>query len=117
MKHPYTTTCPHCNKQLEIPYNDVAYFVWHLQGLQSAAKRKDRLEHIKHMTSKRWKDSTTRLKPKEQAILELATSVDLTTLTLRDIAARVGITGKNHQQDVWRYLNKLRRKGLLPEKL
>ncbi|MDQ5852886.1 MAG: hypothetical protein M3380_12625 [Chloroflexota bacterium] len=56
-----------------------------------------------------------RLHPKEEEILALAAREDLSQLTAEQIAERVGITGPWRKEYAWRYLKKLRAKGLLSD--
>jgi DNA-binding IscR family transcriptional regulator len=55
----------------------------------------------------------SKIHPRQQAILDLAKNEDLEKLKLREIAEKVGITGKYAASQVWSHMNKLKKKGLL----
>jgi hypothetical protein len=108
----YATTCPHCGENHSIPYQDVRHHIYHILGQESARKRKDFNEHMHKMQ----RSNREKLHPRQQAILELAKHVDLDSLKLREIAEKVGITGKYSASQIWSHMNKLRKKGLLSYK-
>ena len=114
MSQPFTTRCPHCGEQVKVPYTDVSRFIRRDQALIGVARRKDLKEHLEKMVRKRWPASY--LHPKQQAILELAEREDISQLTLKQIAEKVGVSGRYREHYTWRYLSQLRQKGLLSEK-
>jgi hypothetical protein len=113
MSNDFTTTCPTCGTQHDIPYKEVRHHVYHLLGKERARKRKDGSQHIKKMQAKMKEKQHGRLSAKQQAILDLAQHEDLELLKLREIADKVGITGKHRVTIVWAQLDKLKKKGLL----
>ncbi len=115
MSHPFITRCPHCGESVKIPYADVSRFIRRDQALIGVSRRKDLKEHVHKMSHKRWENRPT-MHPKEQAILQLSKQEDLATLTLAQIAEKVGITGPWRMQYAWKHLKQLRQKGLLPPK-
>jgi DNA-binding MarR family transcriptional regulator len=112
MDYDFTTICPHCGEQITIPYEDARHHIYRILGQQSARKRKDRDEHMRKMHQ----NYRSKLHPKQEAILALSKEQDLNTLKLREIAERVGITGKDRVSRVWQHLDKLKKKGLLDVK-
>src|SRR3954447_24005262 len=109
MSHDFTTKCPRCGENHDIAYEDVRHHIYHILGQESAKKRKDFSEHMQKMQ----RSHHAKIHPRQQAILDLAKREDLDTLKLREIAEKVGITGKYATSQVWNHMDKLRKKGLL----
>lgn len=115
MSNPFTTTCPHCHKVLQIPFDSVAHHVHREHGLRGATKRKQKdPDYLRNMVLKRW--SSKPLHTTQQAILALSQEEDIEQLTLNEIAAKVGVVGPWPQNYIWRHIKQLQKKGLLPNK-
>jgi predicted transcriptional regulator len=71
-------------------------------------------EFVQKGVATRW--GHNHLHTKEQAILELANSEDISTLTYREIADKVGITGKWRANAAWYFISRLASKGLVERK-
>jgi hypothetical protein len=110
----YLAICPHCGLDHTIPYEDVRHHVFHIQGKESARKRKDLPEHMRMM--QRLQKQTRSFGKNQKALLELAKTEDLNTLKLGEIADKAGIHGKYRVSQVLETLKKLSQRGLLSYK-
>jgi hypothetical protein len=118
MSQDFSTICPHCGENHTIPYEDVRHHIFHILGKESARKRKDLPEHLHkmHQANILRHKSRTGLSPRQQALLDLSREIDLDTLTLKEIADRIGLTGKYRASYAWSLMRKLEEKGLLSVK-
>jgi len=100
--------CNHCGLPVEVPTEIAFRFS---QGVLARIPKISHLpEHMKMMQEKRW----SKLLPKQQAIVDLSKSCDITKLTRAEIADKIGLVGPFNKSYVTRYLRKLRAKGLIP---
>ena len=113
MSTPYSIVCSHCGEEITIPYERVARHVHSEHGRRSAAKRPELRdpEYMRNLSKKGW--SKRRMHPKHKAILDLAAQEDLQRLSFREIAQKIGLTGKNSDKYISTYMDRLRTKGLL----
>ena len=112
MSRPFITSCPHCGQSITIPYEALSRHLHQEMGRISASKRKDFKEHIKTMNRQRWESYTH---PKQEELLALAKTVDITSLPMTKIADKLGFEGPYCGVYVKRLITKLQKKGLLPE--
>jgi hypothetical protein len=104
----FTAVCPKCNETVEIPYKYVARDM----GSRSVLKRrKDDPHFALNMSRNRWGGNY--LHPKQQALLDLAKTEDLNNLTYKQMAEKIGITGRWQVNAAWHHVERLRQKGLL----
>lgn len=66
------------------------------------------------MARKRWDATPRTLHPKQQEILALSRTQDITTMPYRKIADKVGITGPHRHNYARVHVTALQKKGLLP---
>ena len=113
LSRPFETACPHCGQPFTIPYRELSRHLHQEMGRISASKRKDFKEHIKTMNRQRWESYTH---PKQEELLELAKTVDITSLPMTQIADKLGFEGPYRGVYVKRLITNLQKKGLLPER-
>src|SRR6478672_883467 len=98
MSNDYETVCSRCGLTHTIPYEDVRHHIYHILGTESAKKRPDLKKHLAYMQEKRKeKNNAKERKPSvhQQALLELSKRENLDDLKLREIADKIGLTGKH----------------------
>jgi hypothetical protein len=107
MSKTFPAVCPYCQQTIEVPYAEAMRDM----GRRSLAKRNTDSEHMRSIVRKRYPEGY--LHPKQQAILALSKSEDLSKLTYKQLAGKVGLGGRWAVHAAWHHVKVLEKKGLL----